>query len=428
MIGKAKEPRPADKTKPPISFKFLGRRVASFWIDWILFGFIAYCIMYLLNYYWYTVSVAWYGTLTLPSWGWPLVIIGTFEMALLVRSFGHSFGMRILGVTLANADRSRPTWGQRARYYLASHLSILPAGIGVWLNPRRPWHERWSDTYLQPIARRDEWIAPPPPWYRTVWGITMFVLIAITMTLAWHISEVSLRTLFTEADKAARIWRGLFTPDFSHLINDYPKPINDSILGALIETLFMALLATVFGALIAFPVSFMGARNIMSGSRIRMGIFWIVRGFFNVFRSIESILWAMIFAIWVSYGPFAGTLALLLHTIAALGKLYSEQAESIDHGPVEAVQSAGGGRIQMIRHAIMPQIIPPYLAFTLYRWEINLRMATVISLVGGGGIGRLLFHFKRELKWSDVGAIVISIAVVVWILDYVSGRVRERIV
>ncbi|GAF68078.1 unnamed protein product, partial [marine sediment metagenome] len=257
---------------------------------------------------------------------------------------------------------------------------------------------------------------------------TTFLLLALTMTLAWHITEISLEALFTEAHKAARVWRGLFSPNFENLLLDYPKPINDSILGSLIETLFMALLATTFGALIAFPFSFLGARNIMQGSKIRMAIFWIVRSFFNAFRSIESILWAMIFAIWVGWGPFAGTLALMLHTIAALGKLYSEQAEHIDHGPVEAVQSAGGSRIQMIRHAIMPQIIPPYLAFTLYRWEINVRMATVISLVGGGGIGRLLFYFKRELDWARVGAIVICIAVIVWILDYVSGRVRERIV
>ena len=255
-----------------------------------------------------------------------------------------------------------------------------------------------------------------------------FVLLALTMALAWHITEVNIGDLFTEADKAARIWRGLFGPNFENLIMDYPKPINDSILGSLIETLFMTLLATTFGALIAFPLSFLGARNIMKGSKVRMGIYLIVRGFFNVFRSIESLFWAMIFAIWVGLGPFAGTMALLLHTIAALGKLYSEQAESIDNGPVEAVQSAGGGRLAMIRHAIMPQIIPPYLAFTLYRWEINVRMATIISLVGGGGIGRLLFYFKRELDWSRVGAVVICIAAIVWILDYVSGRVRERIV
>jgi len=428
MIGKTEVPDSTEKTKTRVSYRFLVRRTVSFWIDWILFGFIAYCVVYLLNYYWYTVSVDWFGTLTLPVWGWPLTILGTFEMALLTRSFGHSFGMRILGVTLADADRRPPTLQQRLRHYLASHLSILPAGIGVWVSPRRPWHERWSNTYLRPIPGRDEWVAPPPPWYKATWGVTTFLLLAFSMTLAWHITDISLANLIGEADKAARIWKGLFNPNFDALIQDYGKPLNDSILGALIETLFMALLATVFGAVLAFPASFLGARNIMQGSKIRMAIFWIVRGFFNVFRSIESILWAMIFAIWVGWGPFAGTLALMLHTIAALGKLYSEQAESIDHGPVEAVQSAGGGRIQMIRHAVIPQIIPPYLAFTLYRWEINLRMATVISLVGGGGIGRLLFYFKRELDWSRVGAVVISIAVIVWVLDYVSGRVRERIV
>lgn len=412
----------------PFRRKLFIRRIVSFWVDWLTFGFFAYGIVYLLNYYWYTVQVDWYGTLTLPSWGWPIAVIGTLELTLLARALGHSFGMRIFGLMTANAERGRLTRRQRLVYYLASHVSIVPAGIGVWLSPRCPWHERLSGAHLVPIPRRDEWAVPPPPWYRTLWGITACVLVATVITLAWHITDVSLKNLIGEADKAARIWRGLFNPNFDALVNDYPAPINDSILGALVETLFMALLATVFGALIAFPMSFMGARNIMVGSKPRMAVFWVIRGFFNVFRSIESILWAMIFAIWVGWGPFAGTLALMLHTIAALGKLYSEQTESIDPGPVEAIQSAGGGRIQMIRHAVIPQIIPPYLAFTLYRWEINVRMATVISLVGGGGIGRLLFYFKRELDWSRVGAIVICIAAIVWLLDYVSGRVRERIV
>jgi len=427
MVDKRRQ-RDEEGEKSPRVSRFLVRRIASFWIDWLIIGFLAYGIVYLLNYYWYTVSVDWFGTLTLPPWGWPIAVVGTLEIALLCRAFGHSFGMRVLGLMTVTGDRDRPSMKERLRYYGAMHVAIVPAGVGVWLSPRSPWHERLSGIHLIPIPRRDEWSDPPPPWYGTVWGITAFVLFAMTVTLSWHITDVSLKNLIGEADKAARIWKGLFNPNFDALVADYPAPINDSILGALVETLFMALLATIFGAVIAFPLSFLGARNVMRGTKIRMGVFWIIRGFFNVFRSIESILWAMIFAIWVGWGPYAGTLALMLHTIAALGKLYSEQAEHIDPGPVEAIYSAGGGRIQTIRHAVIPQVIPPYLAFTLYRWEINVRMATVISLVGGGGIGRLLFYFKRELDWARVGAIVIAIAVVVWVLDYVSGRVRERIV
>ncbi|RLE38685.1 phosphonate ABC transporter, permease protein PhnE, partial [Candidatus Acetothermia bacterium] len=124
---------------------------------------------------------------------------------------------------------------------------------------------------------------------------------------------------------------------------------------------------------------------------------------------------------------------LTIHTIAALGKLYSEQVEGVDPGPLEAIAATGARRWQVILYGVVPQIIPSYLAFTLYRWDINVRMATVIALVGGGGIGRILFYYKGQVgrlpnAWNQVGAVVFTIAVVVWAIDYISGRVREKIV
>jgi len=203
-----------------------------------------------------------------------------------------------------------------------------------------------------------------------------------------------------------------------------------SIFSGLLQSLFMALLATVLGGIIAFPLSFLGARNMMGFSRLGWAIYWVMRGFFNVVRSIESLLWGIVFAIWVGFGPFAGVLALSVHTIAALGKLYSEQVEGIDPGPLEAMASSGARRWQVIIYGVIPQVIPSFLAFTLYRWDINLRMATVISLVGGGGIGRLLFYYKGQVgridnAWNQVAAVIAVIVVVVWFLDYLSGRVRR---
>jgi phosphonate transport system permease protein len=118
---------------------------------------------------------------------------------------------------------------------------------------------------------------------------------------------------------------------------------------------------------------------------------------------------------------------LFVHSIADLVKLYSERLESIDPGPVEAITAAGGNRAQVILYGIIPQIINPYLSFTLYRWDINVRMATIIGIVGGGGIGRFFNYYKNELRWHEVGAVIVIIAVVVWVMDYLSGRVRERI-
>lgn len=154
----------------------------------------------------------------------------------------------------------------------------------------------------------------------------------------------------------------------------------------------------------------------------------VSRTILNTVRSIEPLIMGLVFVIWVGIGPFAGVLALTLHSIAALGKLYSEQVENIDDGPVEALESTGANRLQTIIYAVVPQIVPPYIAFTMYRWDINVRMSTIIGFVGGGGIGLLLQQQINLLRYRDAGVAVLAIAVVVSILDYASASIRSRIV
>ncbi len=115
-------------------------------------------------------------------------------------------------------------------------------------------------------------------------------------------------------------------------------------------------------------------------------------------------------------------------SVAALGKLYSEQVESIDTGPVEAVTATGANALQMVIYAVVPQVVPPYVAFTIYRWDINVRMSMVIGMVGGGGIGFLLIQWVNLLRYKQAAVAVWSIAIVVWIMDFASGWVREKIV
>jgi phosphonate transport system permease protein len=135
-----------------------------------------------------------------------------------------------------------------------------------------------------------------------------------------------------------------------------------------------------------------------------------------------------VFVIWVGVGPFAGVLALTLHSIASLGKLYSEQVENIDAGPLEAIKSTGANRLQTIIYGVVPQIVPPYIAFTMYRWDINVRMSTIIGFVGGGGIGFLLQQQINLLRYNQAGVAVLAIAIVVSVLDYASAAIREHIV
>lgn len=208
----------------------------------------------------------------------------------------------------------------------------------------------------------------------------------------------------------------------------YPSETARIVFDKMIETVFLALMATTFAIFVAVPLSFLGARNLMSAYRGTMIVYFVTRGFFNIVRSIEPLIWAIIFAVWVSIGPFAGVLALGMHSIAALGKLYSEQVESIDPGPIEAITATGANALQMIIYAVVPQIVPPYIAFTIYRWDINVRMSTVIGMVGGGGIGFLLIQWVNLLRYKQAGVAVWAITVVVWVMDYVSGVVREKIV
>jgi len=199
-------------------------------------------------------------------------------------------------------------------------------------------------------------------------------------------------------------------------------------LGRMAETIFMGMMATIFGIIFSIPVSFLAARNLMSGSLVTMSIYYITRTILNVIRAIEPLIWALVAVVWVGLGPFAGIIALTIHSVAALAKLYSEAIENIDPGPIEAIQATGANKLQTIVYAVIPQMIPPFVSFSIYRWDINVRMSTIIGLVGGGGIGFLLVQYIRLLDYRAAGIAVWFIAITVAILDYVSAEIRQRFI
>lgn len=157
-------------------------------------------------------------------------------------------------------------------------------------------------------------------------------------------------------------------------------------------------------------------------------IYTITRTLLNTLRSVEAVIMAIVFVIAVGIGPFAGVLALGLHTIVSLAKLYSEQVESISAGPLEAIQATGANRLQTIIYAVIPQIVPPYISYTMYRWDINVRMSTIIGIVGGGGIGFVLIQNINLLNYRAASAQMIAIAIVVSMMDYISSVMREKYV
>ncbi len=182
----------------------------------------------------------------------------------------------------------------------------------------------------------------------------------------------------------------------------------------------------VVGAFLGALIAWRGLRRGYLAAGI--GVYYASRTVFNTMRSIEPLVMAIVFVIWVGLGPFAGSLALGLHTVAALTKLYSEQVESISPGPVEAVRATGATRLQTVVYGVVPQIVSPYISFTMYRWDINVRMSTIIGFVGGGGIGFLLQQNIRLLNYRAAAAQMLAIAIVVASMDYLSSRLRERFV
>ena len=251
-------------------------------------------------------------------------------------------------------------------------------------------------------------------------AILALITVFLTFVTGIFITQISLREFFSGPgiDGAGRIFGALLSPRWS---------IFEDALFAGIETVYMAFIATTLAVPLAFLLGFFAARNLMNAVWLARMVYSVTRFIMNVSRSIEPLVWAVIFSVWVGIGPFAGMLALWLHSVASLAKLYSEQIENINDGPVEAMRATGAHPVQVIWYGVVPQIVLPYLSFTIYRWDINVRMATIIGLVGGGGIGTMLMQYQGLAKWNEVGLLVIVIATIVWVMDWSSSRIREAI-
>ncbi len=260
----------------------------------------------------------------------------------------------------------------------------------------------------------------PKPWLRTFWGWQTLIALIVTIIVGIFLTDISLIELLSieSIQNAQRLFVSIANPDWSLL--------PDAVL-KIIETIFIAFMATIIAVPIAFVLSFFCAKNIMGGTPFGLAVYAFLRTVFNISRSIEPILWAIIFSVWVGFGPYAGMLALMIHSIASLAKQYSEIVECVDEGPIEGIQASGAGFLQTIWFAVVPQIVLPYISFTIYRWDINVRMATIIGFVGGGGIGELLLTHQRLSNWPQVGCIIVVIAIVVWAMDNFSAYVREAI-
>jgi phosphonate ABC transporter permease subunit PhnE len=261
----------------------------------------------------------------------------------------------------------------------------------------------------------------PTAWLVALGALPYYVI-------GWQVTRIDLERLIGGAGRVRPLVAGLFQPRVFEPGSWQLSQTALLVAGRMGETIAQALMASAVGALLAVPLAFVGARNLMAGNPLLRGLYVLSRAVMNVLRAVEPLIMAIVFVVWVGLGPFAGVLALTVHTVAALGKLYSEAIESIDPGPIEAIRSSGANQLQVIVYGVLPQVLPPWIAFTVYRWDINVRMSTVIGFVGGGGIGFLLAQWIRLQDFRSAGAAIWGIAIVVIALDALSARIRERVI
>lgn len=196
------------------------------------------------------------------------------------------------------------------------------------------------------------------------------------------------------------------------------------MLHGLAETLAMAFMGTLLAAVAALPLGFLGARNVLPVRLFHFGL----RRLFDGLRGIDSLIWAIVFVAAVGMGPFAGILALAVPDTGTLAKLFAEAVENVEKRQVEGIEAAGANGIERARFGILPQVLPVMLSHVLYFFEGNTRSATILGVVGAGGIGLQLAERIRLDDWQEVAFIILLILVTVAVIDFVSGRLRRRII
>ena len=227
-------------------------------------------------------------------------------------------------------------------------------------------------------------------------------------------TEVSATRMVEGLPYMADFLRRMLPPDFSVL--------GQAVTGA-VQTLEIAVVGTGIAALLALPLGFAAARNAAP-----RWLFRLTRAVLNLFRAIDTLVYALLFVAAVGLGPFPGVLAVIAYTATVLAKLYSEAIEAIDPGPVEAITATGASALGVLRWGVLPQLAPQFLSFTLYRFETNLRAAAILGFVGAGGIGFYIQTYLRTLNYPAASAVLLVLVALVMVVDWGSSRLRARLV
>ncbi|WP_241665277.1 phosphonate ABC transporter, permease protein PhnE [Teichococcus oryzae] len=223
-----------------------------------------------------------------------------------------------------------------------------------------------------------------------------------------------------------RLWNGLsgLATILRLMVPPSPGELWFDILKGMAESVAMAFIGTVIAALIAVPLSFLGARNILTVTLLRFS----VRRLFDGIRGVDQLIWALAYVRAVGLGPLAGVLAIITSDLAVLAKLYSEAIENADKRQAEGIIASGGSRLQAIRYGILPQVLPVMIAQALYFFESNTRSAAILGVVGAGGIGLQIAERIKVRHWDEVAFIILLMIATVAVIDLISGQLRKRLI
>jgi phosphonate transport system permease protein len=252
--------------------------------------------------------------------------------------------------------------------------------------------------------------ARPKPWsHFAAWAVVLAVLAA-----SWDGADMRPAALVRDAGNMLEYAAGFFPPDF----HDWRTYLREMLV-----TLYIAVWGSALAVACAVPLGLLASSNIAP--------WWLhqpVRRVLDAFRAINEMVFAMLFVVAVGLGPFAGVLAIWVHTTGILAKLFSEAVEAIDPQPVEGIRATGASRLQEIRYGVLPQVLPMWVSYALYRFESNVRSASVVGMVGAGGIGVILWEIIRAFQYAQTAAVLLIIIVTVTALDLLSARLRGALI
>lgn len=273
--------------------------------------------------------------------------------------------------------------------------------------------------------------AQPSPWNYFWWGLLAFLLI-----WSYQGAEVNLGELLSREGLGQFLIyiKKLFPPDFSEPV------LREAYKGAL-ETFAISFMGTLLAVVIALSVVLFASRNLVysgvlyemepkgRGIRVLRLIPYLgAKALLNMLRTVPEMVWALIFVFLVGLGPFAGVLALGVHTGGVLGKLFGEVLEDVDPQPIESLQSTGANKLQILFYAVVPQVLPQFISYTLYRWEVNIRVAAVLGLVGAGGLGQRIHIATSLFLENQLLTYMLVIYILVTVADYLSAYLRRRVI